>query len=178
MSTAAQIDANRANAQLSTGPVTAAGKEISSRNALKHGLYAKSPIIPGESPAGYSDLRDQIISEFRPQSAEQFLLCEQLIDAIWRDRRAERLETAWLTRNPDPDLSDAKIFRIWAEFARQHARYQRIIFQSLKRLVQLGPIESASLRPPRAIQAPNLPELPALDPRTLGRPKPKLPLAA
>jgi hypothetical protein len=33
-----QIAANRRNAQRSTGPRTAAGKSISSRNALRHGL--------------------------------------------------------------------------------------------------------------------------------------------
>lgn len=178
MSTAAQIDANRANAQLSTGPVTAAGKETSSRNALRHGLYAKSPIIPGESPTDYSNLRDQIIAEFHPHSAEQLLLCEQLIDAIWRDRRVERLETAWLTRNPDPDLADPKLFRLWSEFARQHNRHQRAIFQALKRLNQLRPPELAPFRSSRAIEAPVAPDPPAYDRRTLGRPRPALPRAA
>jgi hypothetical protein len=38
MATAKQIAANRRNSQRSTGPRTAAGKEISSRNALRHGL--------------------------------------------------------------------------------------------------------------------------------------------
>jgi hypothetical protein len=38
MTTDAQIAANRANAQKSTGPKTAAGRLNSSRNALRHGL--------------------------------------------------------------------------------------------------------------------------------------------
>ena len=38
MATAKQIAANRRNAQRSTGPRTAAGRSMSSRNALRHGL--------------------------------------------------------------------------------------------------------------------------------------------
>ena len=41
MSSAAQIVANIANAQHSTGPATEAGKTISARNSLKHGLTAE-----------------------------------------------------------------------------------------------------------------------------------------
>jgi hypothetical protein len=38
MATEKQIAANRANAQKSTGPKTAAGRSRSSRNAVRHGL--------------------------------------------------------------------------------------------------------------------------------------------
>jgi hypothetical protein len=40
MATEKQIAANRANAQKSTGPKTAAGRSKSSRNAFRHGLTA------------------------------------------------------------------------------------------------------------------------------------------
>ena len=53
MATAAQIEANRRNAQMSTGPKTAAGKAKASLNALKHGERAKAaaPVLPQEDPA-------------------------------------------------------------------------------------------------------------------------------
>ena len=38
MATFRQINANRHNAQKSTGPLTEEGKDASRRNALKHGL--------------------------------------------------------------------------------------------------------------------------------------------
>jgi hypothetical protein len=45
--TEAQINANRENAQKSTGPRTAEGKAASSRNGLKHGLRAvRIPQLP------------------------------------------------------------------------------------------------------------------------------------
>ena len=50
MATAAQQRANQENAQHSTGPRTAEGKQRSSQNALKHGLCALDPLIPGEDP--------------------------------------------------------------------------------------------------------------------------------
>ncbi len=43
MSTAAQQQANKENAKHSTGPRTDEGKQRTSQNALKHGLYATDP---------------------------------------------------------------------------------------------------------------------------------------
>ena len=52
MSTPAQIAANRANAQLSTGPTSPIGKQTVSRNSLKFGLTSKIHIaLPGEESA-------------------------------------------------------------------------------------------------------------------------------
>ena len=49
MATAKQIAANRRNAQRSTGPRSAAGRSVSSRNALRHGLS-----LPQEKDAATS----------------------------------------------------------------------------------------------------------------------------
>src|SRR6476661_2979980 len=51
MPTQAQLNANRLNAQKSTGPTSPEGKAASSLNALKSGIDAWSHIIPGEDPA-------------------------------------------------------------------------------------------------------------------------------
>jgi hypothetical protein len=51
MPTQAQLNANRLNAQKSTGPTSPEGKATSSLNALKSGIDAWSHIIPGEDPA-------------------------------------------------------------------------------------------------------------------------------
>jgi hypothetical protein len=56
MSSPAQILANRANAQESTGPRSAEGKAASRFNALKHGLDARSIVLPGEDPEEYAAL--------------------------------------------------------------------------------------------------------------------------
>jgi glycosyltransferase involved in cell wall biosynthesis len=49
MATERQIAANRANAQKSTGPKTAAGRLKSSRNAYRHGLSCPLPLDPAVS---------------------------------------------------------------------------------------------------------------------------------
>ena len=45
MSTTAQIEANQANSQLSTGPITPEGKARSATNATKLGFYAKQAVL-------------------------------------------------------------------------------------------------------------------------------------
>jgi len=54
MATPAQILANQANAQRSTGPRTAQGKQASSANAKSHGLTSRSALIFGEDPQEYA----------------------------------------------------------------------------------------------------------------------------
>jgi hypothetical protein len=46
MASAAQIAANQANAQKSTGPRTPPGKAMASRNSLKHGLAGRGIVLP------------------------------------------------------------------------------------------------------------------------------------
>ena len=57
MATPAQIAANLANSQKSTGPKSADGKARSSRNSFKHGLYSKHLVLPNEDPAELDQLR-------------------------------------------------------------------------------------------------------------------------
>ncbi len=51
-----KLAANRANAQHSTGPVTDAGKAISSRNAVSHGLTAKNESAAKPAASRFVDL--------------------------------------------------------------------------------------------------------------------------
>ena len=55
MATPAQIAANRRNALKSTGPRTAAGKAASGRNALTHGLTARTAVVLDEDAGDYAE---------------------------------------------------------------------------------------------------------------------------
>jgi hypothetical protein len=92
MSTRKQRRANRLNAQKSTGPRTPEGKRVSSQNALKSGLDAKSQIVPGESPEEFAELQAEYFEQFAPAGAEQRFLVDKLIRNEWLLRRYHRVE--------------------------------------------------------------------------------------
>jgi len=92
MPTEAQINANRLNAQKSTGPVTPEGKARSSLNALKSGIDAWSHIIPGEDPAELEALTEQFLLHYRPADPVQLSLVDTLISTEWIQRRLRRIE--------------------------------------------------------------------------------------
>jgi len=92
MPTQAQINANRLNAQKSTGPITPEGKAASSLNALKSGIDAWSHIIPGEDPAELEALTAQFLLHFHPADPNQLSLVDTLIAAEWTQRRLRRIE--------------------------------------------------------------------------------------
>ena len=60
MATPRQIEANRQNAQKSTGPRTQCGKDRSRFNAVKYGNEAKSDVLPGEDPASFAERVDRL----------------------------------------------------------------------------------------------------------------------
>ena len=97
MSTAAQQRANKENAQHSTGPRTAEGKQRSSRNALKHGLCALDPLIPGEDPEAFEQHFCEIEFDLQPATAIESNLVEQIADVSWRLKRLSRIEAAVIT---------------------------------------------------------------------------------
>ena len=71
MASAAQISANHANSQLSTGPRTPDGKARSARNATSHGLTAADVVVfPGEEQA-FAQLRDKLRQDLRPHGEHQ-----------------------------------------------------------------------------------------------------------
>ena len=67
----AQLAANAANAQHSTGPRTSEGKIRASHNASKHGLTARDLVIaPGEQEE-FDDLLAAYQADVKPQGAIQ-----------------------------------------------------------------------------------------------------------
>jgi hypothetical protein len=93
MATVAQITANRANAQLSTGPRTAQGQAASARNATRHGLSAATfRVLAHESQADFDQLIATLLAEHQPGTQYQSLLVEQIGRSWWLLSRAQRLE--------------------------------------------------------------------------------------
>jgi hypothetical protein len=99
MPTEAQMNANRLNAQKSTGPNTPEGKAASSLNALKSGIDAHSQIIPGEDPAELEALTAAFHQHFHPADPNQLSLVDVLISAEWTQRRFRRIEAQLWTHS-------------------------------------------------------------------------------
>jgi hypothetical protein len=136
MATKKQIRANQANARRSTGPHTPEGKAKSSQNALKHGLRAKTTVLPDENLDDFDVLVSELEDEFQPATAIEWILLRQLADAEWRMRRVPLIEAGVLAKHfhelcehydchPDQlpdDPEDVDIFLIGAMAARDAHR--------------------------------------------------------
>jgi hypothetical protein len=92
MATDAQISANQANAQLSTGPRTEQGKARSSQNHLTHGLCSKQFIIPPSQQPDFDALMADLRDATKPLGAMEFDLFTQLAHASWKLRRCRNAE--------------------------------------------------------------------------------------
>jgi hypothetical protein len=96
MSTRRQRAANRANSQLSTGPLSDAGKQTVSANALNHGLASSNPIhiaLPGEE-AAFARHLESYRTTCAPANQPEEDLVRTLAESYWRLERAHKLENA------------------------------------------------------------------------------------
>jgi hypothetical protein len=66
MATQSQIDANRRNAQKSTGPTTPEGRDAVRHNALKHGLTSEVLIPMDEDRPEFDRICDSFETEYQP----------------------------------------------------------------------------------------------------------------
>lgn len=89
---------NRANAQRSTGPRTHAGKQRSSLNALRHGLTARTAVLPSEDPAAFARHVQQFLDEYQPATPTETQLVHELANTAWRLNRIPYLEAELLSR--------------------------------------------------------------------------------
>jgi hypothetical protein len=80
-----KLATNRKNALKSTGPRTLAGKQISSRNAVKHGMLATGPILAGlESRDAGKEHRNGIFESLSPIGYLEDILVERIALLAWR----------------------------------------------------------------------------------------------
>lgn len=131
MSSFRQIDANRRNAQLSTGPVTEEGKKRSRRNAVRHGLTAETVIDALEDTEDYAAFERAVTADYDAQSAVERELVLRLASVLWRLRRATAIESG--------------LFKIQArhllQFRQAHQQGQQIVDKLYKDAVAMDPAQ-------------------------------------
>ena len=149
MATLKQIDANRQNAQRSSGPRTPEGKAASRFNALKSGIDAQAQVIPGEDPAQLEALLAEYQERFDASTPERRMLVDTLVVCEWLFRRLNRAEAsfwqyeAWRTEssflsNKHPEgrvlfFGDKVFDRLQRRVNAIHRNYDRAL-QELKSL--------------------------------------------
>jgi len=148
MTTLAQVAANRANAQHSTGPASVEGKAASRFNAGKHFIDAESICIPGEDPDLLRQLREDFLEDLRPVGAVETHLVSVIVEAEWFRRRYARIEAELFpaiaklmeeTRatNGELFLKDASAKNVFGKLHRRQLAVKRDLdkaFSDLRRL--------------------------------------------
>jgi hypothetical protein len=91
-----QMEANRRNAQKSSGPASPEGKKISSLNALRHGLTSRVVVLPSEDLSAYKKFSDEFLASLAPETFPETQCAQTIIDTQWRLNRVRSLEEGML----------------------------------------------------------------------------------
>ncbi len=89
-----KLEANRANAQLSTGPRTEDGKRRSSLNATRHSLTGKIHIATPEESAAFNKHCKAYHEALAPVGILESDLAQEIAEDRWRLKRARSLENS------------------------------------------------------------------------------------
>ena len=134
-----KIDANRANARKSTGPRTDAGKAASRNNAYRHGMCARTVLMPGEDAEAYNRLLYLIRRDFPGATEQEDFLIRQMADAQWRLQRLKGIELGLYEAE---DIDSAELDRV----SRWQVRMENSYYKAYKMLLSL---KKEAQAPPR-----------------------------
>jgi hypothetical protein len=145
MASIKQVEANRRNSQKSTGPRTSEGNAAVRLNALRHGLCARTAVLPTENAEEFHQLCADLETEWQPQGRTEQYLLEQMAVSQWKAARAARMEHNLYDKG---NLSEART-RLLDHVLRQQTRWERAYFKALRDLQSLQ-----KPRPPQIEPAP------------------------
>src|SRR6266540_1598642 len=94
MTTQLKSDTARVNGAKSHGPKTAEGRAKSSRNATKHGLSSRNPLVlECENEDDFQAVHEQQMEIHQPATPAEKDLVDQMVAARWRILRLQSIET-------------------------------------------------------------------------------------
>ena len=105
MTSERQAEANRQNAQKSTGPRTPAGKAVVALNGTKHGLLSRECLLKGESEAELVAFGKRLRAKLAPVGELELLLADRVVSTAWRLRRLIAVETLLFNREHSVDYA-------------------------------------------------------------------------
>ena len=108
--TEAQLNANRQNAQASTGPRTPEGKQRTRLNGIRHGFTGQTVLMPHEDQKAFERHTRLIVDSYHPATDTERNLAKAIANDQWRLNRARAIEenifALGLLNNP-VELEDA-----------------------------------------------------------------------
>jgi len=116
-----QQQANRQNAQKSTGPKTPEGREAVRFNALTYGLRTRETILQRENAKEYSDLWDELEADWQPQTRTERGYLETMVTSQWLLKRIADSERRIYQGVP---IGEGQ-FRMLSYVAKQRAQLER-----------------------------------------------------
>ena len=158
MASEKQNEANRQNAQKSTGPTSAEGKASASRNALKHGLTSRRWVLADEDLGAYLDFLLDVQAELGAEGRLETTLAHRAAQALWRLGRVPAIEAELFERLRRDSLgADEGLGAAWVRDGHldggsleRLARYQGAIERGLARtLAELRCVQAARRRDAR-----------------------------
>jgi len=78
------------------GPRSTAGKARSALNGLKHGLCARTVLLPNEDPAAYLAFSKQILDYWKPANAMEQSIAQLIANDCWRLERSKTHEQGFM----------------------------------------------------------------------------------
>ena len=144
MTSIKQTEANRRNAQKSTGPRTPEGKAAVRLNALRHGLCARTAVLPNENAEEFHQLCADLETEWHPQGRTEQYLIEQMAVAQWKAARACNMEYNIYDQG---SLTESRM-RTLEYVLKQQTRWERAYFKALRELQALQKPRPPQPEPP------------------------------
>jgi len=120
----AQLNANRANSQLSSGPKTEAGRAVSSQNRTTHGLARHNGtfvLLSTEDPNGFEALKASLAAEHCPTTETESILINGMAESHWLANRAQTLQNTCLDPHTG-QIANAPLFSLYLRYQTTHTR--------------------------------------------------------
>jgi hypothetical protein len=146
MATLKQIQANRLNAQRSTGPRTDAGRAASAQNSRRHGCYSSQVVIEGQDQEQFDLLLDEFMEELQPQTLRERNLVEQMAVEWWHLGQCEFMRQSFFSHQRK---LEGKWHDNWAELSeaeRTKLVGENIAFYHLKDMNRISELKSRVYR--------------------------------
>jgi len=143
-----QIEANKLNAEKSTGPKTEEGKAISKHNAIKHGLLSEQVLMKNENEEDLLELEKKLRSELKPATEIELLLVDKIASGFWRLKRALSFEDGEVICSQLMTGSSMGLMHDADRFFRYETMLEKGIYKALHELERIQAKRNGEKVPP------------------------------